>query len=258
MNRNFGLDQTTFQTKNDEYEKLASLFDQKERLRAPRFPLLSTLSLIKKAKKLGVPTTGLSQAIGQGQFKHPRGLEFGGYGYEPQVQFFIDRFKEVAKDYTRILHFDLHTGLGKKNRLHLLTGATAESRNEELLRELILADEDRSIYEFTEADEEGFYRTVGDINTLMPVLTPKARVLSLTMEFATLGAGILAKLDTLERLWLENQGANCGYTDARSERSIRRKFSELFAPTALPWRENTVRLGREMLTRVLQRAGALP
>jgi hypothetical protein len=258
LNRNFGVSEETFHTPNPDYETIAPLFASHEPLKAPLVPIVSTAALVMKARRLGLPPKKLSQAIGQGQFKDPKGLEYGGETYEPQVRFFIDRFRPIAKGYERILHFDLHTGLGEKNRLHLLTGATEESRNERLLKLLVHGEEDRAFYEFTEMTEPGFYRTVGDINTLMPVLTPGAEVLSLTLEFATLGNGLTAKLDTLERLRLENQGFISGYANEASELIVKRKFAELFAPTDSKWRENTVATGRETLTRFLERSGSLP
>jgi hypothetical protein len=152
------------------------------------------------------------------------------------------------------LFFDLHTGLGEKNRLHLLTGSTQESRNEGLMSTLIRKEIDSELYELTETHQPGFYRTIGDINTLIPVLAPDAEVLALTMEFATLGATLTAKLDTLERIHLENLGYQSGYTSDSAAQKIREKFRELFAPSDSAWRKNTIRIGRKTLQTILARA----
>jgi len=253
LNRGFGPNRSTFKTPNLGYEKIAHWFEGKKPIHAPLIPALSSLKLLIEGHAKGFNSKTLNQAIGQGQFTHPRGLEYGGTDYEPQVRFFMDRFQTIAQTYDQILLFDLHTGLGERGRLHILTGSTEESRNPSLLKKILDLKADHAIYEFTETHKPGFYRTIGDINTMIPTLVPGKPVAALTLEFATLGASLRAKLDTLERIRFENLGHHAGYGNEASATKVKQRFIELFAPTDQTWQANTIRLARETLSRIALR-----
>jgi predicted deacylase len=255
LNRNFGTAPETFRTPNEGYKKLSSHFEKNKRARGGPLHKFATLSfLLKRLFTKEFDAQSLSQAISQGQFTNPRGLEYGGSEPTPQADYFRRRFETIAHPFAEIVLIDLHTGLGLEKRLHLLTGFdVAKCVHPETFQRLFRPYEESELYEFNSGDEKGFYQTIGDINTMVAELAPEKRVVALTFEFGTLGNGLLSKADSLSRLWLENQGAHYGFATKAHERSIRQKFKDLFEPQDPAWQQNALRITRDIFTRLVQR-----
>ena len=197
----------------------------------------------------------MSQAISQGQFTNPKGLEFGGTEPTPQARYFRERFEQLEPRFDEIVMVDLHTGLGKRGRLHLLTGFdVATCVHPQTFARLFQPENEAHLYEFNSGDERGFYQTIGDINTMIAELAaPHKKVVALTFEFGTLGASLLAKADSLSRLWLENQGTHYGFKSPLHEHKIRQKFKELFEPEDVAWQKNALATTREVFSRLVER-----
>jgi hypothetical protein len=255
LNRNFGASTTLYTTANDDYRKLASMFTPKKKAEADGLEKLKTLSILLRAVLLkGFSGRRLNQAIAQGQYEFPDGLEYGGKTWEPQIRFFIDRLKAFIPTYRDIVLFDLHTGLGENSQLHMIPGDSANAMNPELFKKLFNPIEDRELFALTPTDAEGFYQTTGDLNSLIPALCQlQQRVLALTFEFGTLGVGPKNKIETLNRLRLENEGFHKGYESDTAKQEIDRRFSELFYPSDPVWRDKVMTRATGLLERVLQR-----
>ncbi len=255
LNRNFGTTAETFRTPNEGYKKLALHFEKEQRASGGALHKFVTLAFLAKrlfTKEFDVHS--LSQAISQGQFTNPKGLEFGGTEPTPQARYFRERFEHLEVPFEEIVMVDLHTGLGKQGRLHLLTGYDVETCiHPQTFARLFKPENERQFYEFNSGDEKGFYRTVGDINTMVAELAPRKKVVALTFEFGTLGDGLLAKADSLSRMWLENQGTHHGFTSPVKERVIREKFKALFEPQDPMWQQNALALTREVFARLVDR-----
>jgi hypothetical protein len=255
LNRNFGTAPETFRTPNEGYVKLAPSFEQNQKARADRLHPLKALAFL-GSHVLGkdFDSRSLTQAITQGQFTHPKGLQYGGTGPTPQAKRFRERFERIAAPYREIVHLDFHTGLGRKNRLHLLTGIDVEACiHRPTFKRLFHTEKETHLYEFNSGDEKGFYQTVGDINTMVANCAAGKNVVALTFEFGTLGTGLVNSGRALSRLWLENLGTQNGFESAEDERKIRAKFRDLFEPQDPAWQANALAITREVLNRIVDR-----
>lgn len=250
LNRNASLNPALFATHNDE-----SVAWSKKLI--PAQPVSSRLSdAIARASEL--PLDEIVKTVGLGQYQDPRGMEFGGFGPEPQIRALGERLRELMPAYRDVLLLDLHTGLGERKRLHLLGDGDARSVNEEMFAEIFQPQEETELYDYTPADAPGFYPTYGALNGLFPELASTGqRVCALTMEFGTIGHDLEAQLDGLNRWLLEHQGTHYGYADAELEREVKALYLERFRPAAADWQANVVHLAREVLTRVFGKLGAL-
>jgi hypothetical protein len=198
------------------------------------------------------------KVVGMGQFKAREGLEFGGFGPEPQIAKLVAKLQELIPQYEDIVLLDLHTGLGHRARLHLLTGDTEGSVHPELFKELFHVDEDREVYEFTPADQEGFYATFGATNNIFPeIAKPPQRIAALTMEFGTLGHDLPSQIEGLNQWLLEHQGGLYGYKTEEIEIMVKRNYLEKFFPSDPEWRKKILGAAEELFRRVFARADLL-
>jgi hypothetical protein len=255
LNRNFGTTPESFRTPNDGYLRLAPHIENKSKARSHLLHPLATMAfLIARVFKKEFSSRTLTQAIAQGQFTNPQGLEYGGTAPTPQAKHFRERFEVIENPYSEIMHADFHTGLGKRNRLHLLTGFDVERCvNPTTFKRLFKVEDETHLYEFNSGDEVGFYRTIGDINTLVADCAPTKKVVALTFEFGTLGTGLLANARSLSRLWLENRGTQNGFETSEHEIKIRAKFRELFEPQDPKWQANALAISEQVLKQVVDR-----
>ena len=196
----------------------------------------------------------LNEAIGQGQYASPRGLEYGGAAAEPQVADFLAQLAKVSRPYRDLILLDLHTGLGAAHQLHLMPGDAEGVFDRALFARAFDIQADADLYAFTPNDTAGFYRTHGDVNNVLAeIRQPGQRVIGLTLEFGTVGESAIAKLSTLNRLVLENQGFQAGYATEALRAEVDRLFSELFFPGQQSWRRNVIARARGVFTRALER-----
>jgi predicted deacylase len=258
LNRNFSASGELYQRKNPGYDRLRPILEPQGQVARPWLSsLAASVGLIARVLSRRISFFEVSQSVGAGQFSWPRGLEYGGAGPEPQVADFFAYLKRKAEPYEAVILFDVHTGLGQSYQLHLMPGDDSQSADPATLAALFDRAADADIYAFTPSDTEGFYRTYGDINNSLPSLLSRAqRSLAVTMEFGTVGEGALAKLKTLNRVILENQGFNAGYASDAARAEVERSFAALFYPEDRRWKENVVARSRATFARALARLRA--
>lgn len=255
LNRNFSLDDDAFRTVNTGYRQLAPVLAPAGPVQGLWASVFSTLRRIGSEIIFGTMTLDqVTESIGQGQYEFPRGIEYGGQTREPQVNDFVQVLKQVTPGYREIVLLDLHTGLGKQYTLHLMPGDAAGSVNQDMFGRLFHPKADRDVYEYTSGDTDGFYHTHGDLCDLLPqILETTQKTVSVTVEFGTVGNGPIGKLQTLNRLILENQGFHNGYADSPLEAKVRNQFAELFSPSDRRWRQNVIERARELFKRMFAR-----
>lgn len=253
LNRNFLATRADFKIDNEGYRRIYSAFETSRPV--GRSFMSVPFAGMKIASWLlfgGYTPRTLLQAVAGGQYDFPKGIEYGGRWQEPQTEFFFQRMPKWAAKYREVLHFDLHTGIGKKRRLHLIPGDNPWSRDLRMLKRYLDPVSEANLYEYTPGDSPGFYKTTGDINSAMPGLTKKP-TLALTMEFGTLGDDLTAKIEAFERLWLENLGQIAGFKHNGARVEVRNRFREMFNPSERAWRENALTLASKVLTNVTSR-----
>jgi hypothetical protein len=259
LNRNCSASDDLYKTKNDESVRLSEKYVPKKPVDSLKSYFLQNMRQDGGRLKIGDQSFDeIIKAVGMGQYSVPSGLEFGGFGPEPQIAKLRDKLKELIPQFKDIVLFDLHTGLVHRARLHLLTGDTDGSVDPAFFKELFHVEADRDVYEFTPADDEGFYSTYGATNNMFPeIAKPPQRVAALTMEFGTLGHSIPEQIEGLNQWLLEHQGGLYGYATPELEKIVKKNYLEKFFPSDSSWRDKVVVAARELFLRVFRRAHLL-
>lgn len=255
LNRNFSVSGQLFKTKNPEAAKLNSSV-------LSRKPVTSTDSqLIKKRRDCNgkiffdeISMEELTKGISPGQFERHDDLEFGGKTHEPQTKAMIERMTQLIPDYKDIIAFDLHTGLGERGRLHLLTDGHPKSLHPELFGKIFKPKEDEAFYTFTPPQTEGFYHVQGATNSMFADIAKNhQRVCAVTLEFGTLGHSLDNQMDAFNRWIVEHEGTHYGYANAAIEREVKALNFERSYPDDDLWRMDVLEAAYGLIQNVAER-----
>jgi hypothetical protein len=257
LNRNFDVNPNLFKNSNEGYKILQPTFEPSGPVNSIRYSSvkrsLYLLSLLGRGK---LKRPAMMQAFGQGQYESSKGLEFGGFDFEPQVIFLKDLFSKITEAYSEVLYIDLHTGLGKEKALQIITGETPLSPSAHERLDFILGDTFKSgLFDYIKADTRGFYRTHGDIVSLLPKMWEGTQklLLCLTAEFGTVGASLIDNLYSLNALILENQGFHFGYENENLRSDLQNMMMKIFFPASLSWRRNAIDTSKALFSTILKK-----
>lgn len=255
INRNCSSREDLYKIENPVSLALAKKFIPPVPVESLKAPLLSSLN--KKNDKVYFHETSMDdfiKGVGPGQYQAAGALEFGGFEPEPQVKAWTELMKSLTPKYQDIFLFDIHTGLGDRGRLHLLTGDPKLCINPELFTEILSPKEDHKIYDFTSNETEGFYETFGATNDLVAELVaPHQRVCALTLEFGTLGHSFEDQIDSLNRWLLEHQASIYGCKTEEIKSEIKKLNLEKFFPSDLTWRNQILKTSKDFFSLVISR-----
>lgn len=259
LNRNCSAHPGLYKIKSPGSLRLSDRFIPKKPVDSERCHLLQKMK--RDGKKIFFDEVSLDEfikGVGIGQFESAEGLEFGGFKPEPQIEKMTETLRAIMPSYDDVVLFDLHTGLGDRARLHLLTGDVDGCVDPKLFAEIFHPGDDREVYDFTPADSEGFYQTHGATNNIFPELAkPGQRICAMTMEFGTLGHDLDAQLSSLNQWLLEHQGSLYGYATPALSEKVRADYLEKFFPADPEWRRRVLATSREFFTRVFKRSKIL-
>jgi predicted deacylase len=237
LNRNFTLNPNLYHIENADYLRMRSILEPPGRVAGLGLAYARIeLGLVLKYAMSGFDRRRANAAI-TGQYRFPRGLNYGGSGPTEQVRIFSDLYRGLFSRYEQILILDIHTGLGEKGVLNIIP---SENSNTESLKGLVdrfsrLKSEGVKTVDL--AADKKFYGPNGDVIDFVPQLAPKtACTIALTMEYGTLGSNLLNELDTVSRLVLENQAHFNGCLSDSICAQVKRAFAELFNPSDEGWR----------------------
>ena len=259
LNRNFSVSGELYKTLNPESTQMHEQFFSRQKVSSKRSLMLDAL-LMRDGKALfnGVTLDQFTKATAPGQFERPENLEFGGKKLEPQSERLVEKMRPLLPAYRDIIALDLHTGLGDRNRLHLLTSGSGADLHPELFAQLFDPAADQRIYEHTSATTEGFYEVHGALNSLfVDLATPQNRVCAITMEFGTLGHSMEAQLAALNSFILNHQGQYYGFKDSGIEKLVRTENFERSYPQNDEWRNAVIDSSRSLFENLIKRAGVL-
>ena len=251
LNRNFTNDNSIFSIKNSAYERLKSILEPSGRVTDPDSEsTMHSFDLLGDWVAEGFDSQDIIVAVGQGQYTSSLGLEYGGTHIEPNVAIIKNVIGRTASAYSDVMALDLHTGLGDQRTLQLMPGNFPNSDSVNNAKALFSFDAKTDAIVFVTGADSGFYETHGDIDDLTPVLpgVPQgSHMIALTLEYGTVGNGIVPKLETVNRLILENQGFHFGYASERVRQHVDASFSELFNPTDANWRAQALTKAEKIL-----------
>lgn len=182
---------------------------------------------------------GLRQAIAGGQYEFPRGLFFGGHERQESIGILETILSARRYRHTqRVVHLDLHSGLGRRGRLHLFPEHPFASGARQRWRQAF----GDSWIGSDQTAPGGGYTTHGGISGLTQRVFRDREVLSAVLEAGTLPAA---------RVLRALREENCRFIHA-SGNPPRTPGSlwEIFCPRDIRWRTRIVREARELFTRL--------
>lgn len=256
LNRNFFIPDKEFKSFEDVNPSFKALNDYLEPKSKAGGQLFSFLNI---AKGLGselifgkMGRSGINNAVAGGQYEFPHAVFYGGKKFEPQSEWIRDLLRQVFVGRERIVVLDLHTGLGDRGVLHLITGETESDLAQILGSKFMSFTKDREDIRLTTASTPGFYKTQGDLLQYTQNLKrPEQKFVGLTLEYGTMGSGLLAQIRSLNRIIMENQGFHWGYESPRIEKEIRANFKDLFYPQEELWKGQVIDRADQFFTELL-------
>lgn len=255
LNRNFSVSGNMFNLKNSESIRLNELFLSREPVSTEKSKLAQSFHMKDQKAFFGdVSLDHLTKAVSAGQFEKEKDLEYGGQKLEPQTKALIDKMNELMPQFQDVVALDIHTGLGDRGRLHLLTDSDKRSLNPDLFSTIFKPAEDNEFYVFTSADTEGFYEVHGSTNSMYSELVKGSqRVCAVTLEFGTLGHSFEQQMEDMNVSTLDHQGHLYGYADEKLKQKILAANFQRSYPDDDKWRTQVLTAAEGFLTRVLSR-----
>lgn len=245
LNRNFDTSKELFTLKNEGYKKVDSLLNPTYVAHSGIWDrLVFYFDCVKAIVNHSMES--LRRAILRGQYEFPKGIYFGGTGFEPQKDLIEKEILTVAPGYKQTLLIDLHTGYGRRGQLHLFSDQTPDM--DPVYLQNIFAG-----YELDSGQKKDFYAVSGGLVVyLAKLLKSKSKFAGIVFEFGTLDSQkTLGSLDSLYRMVRENQKFYHGAHSKMEDEEITHAFAELFYPESPEWRQAVSQQFQEVLSGAL-------
>ena len=236
LNRNFVYDGEYHPSYNPGYERVSELLNPNRAIHHLRINKLRFhLDLVKLFLRQGI--NNFHSASLMGQYRHPKGMYYGGKDIQEETRTLIHLYRQVFSAYDQIIHLDMHTGYGPRYQMSIVNSALEKRSSHEFVEKydypLIVA-----------ANPEEFYAIRGDmidfVYTLWQHEFSQQRMYSTSFEFGTLGNSYFGKVHCPVAMVLENELYWHGATNVRIETEVSHEFEELFNPQAIRWREKAI------------------
>ena len=193
--------------------------------------------------------SALREALTLGQFQYPRGLYYGGAQIQPSTAYMKRYFDEVFSSCDDIVHLDIHTGAGPKNRMTIVNSAFSPGESSEYeLR--------YGYHPIVKTTNDEFYAMVGDmidyINQMVPVKFPETKFYSTCFEYGLVGESPWGKLKSRQAIIQENQAFHHGAESESVHRLIRKRFEKVFYSSSEEWHRAMAEDTRRALSGILR------
>ena len=183
----------------------------------------------------------LKQCIAEGQYDHPRSIQYGGDELEPGPKLLIDWLDVTLGNITKIWAIDLHTGLGPSGFDTLLISAGMSNEDLQYLDNLFPGH-----VQSLDPNAGVGYQIRGDLHQGLEDRYKDAKWLSVTQEFGT-----FKPLDVLFAVRQENRWTQFGnYFDQVEARRhwSREKILRAFNPRDEVWQAKITHRGRTVFS----------
>jgi hypothetical protein len=246
LNRNYSLDKSLFQTRNDGFVALYDMLTPRGELNMRSLKnQFFMLAAIKQIAQKGMPA--LLQAFAQGQYQFQEGIYFGGYDFEQQVTIMSEVLELKAAEYQTILNLDLHTGFGERGKLHLFPNPVEDP----VLRAKMETVFDG--YQIDWGDSDDFYTVHGQFVEFIGALLPDKTSIPMLLEFGTLNTSkTVGSVKSAHITIAENQGFHYGYKSEKDSLKARAGYYEMFYPPSEKWRTNALNISLEMFESIME------
>ncbi len=253
LNRNFVWDENFDPKINPDYELLTPLLNPARpitNLFASDIAFLSRL--IGRIVKLGI--LRIRQGMLSGQYRHPRGVQFGGQSTQESTQVMRGLFQRAFDEYEQVIHLDMHTGYGPRYQMSFVNSTREPASSQELTRRfnypLIVA-----------ATPSDFYSVSGDITEYFYQLHdekyPSKKLFATCFEFGTFGGTLPMQIRSMRITILENRLFQHGARSDALRNALRKEYVELFFPAESKWRQKAMQDCRQAFEGVFSAYGIL-
>lgn len=247
LNRNYGVDPSLFDTKNDGFVALYDMLTPKEKLNMGsiknKFFMLTAINQI--ARK-GMPA--LLQAFAQGQYQFSESIYFGGTGFDQQVAIMTNVLQDKATSYETVFIIDFHTGFGDRGVLHLFPNPVDDPVIKQKM-EIIFEG-----YKIDWGDSDRFYTVSGQFCEFVADVLPGKTSIPMVMEFGTLNTGTtVGAVKSAHISIIENQGFQYGYKTDKDKQKAKAGYYEMFYPPSEKWRTNALIKAKDIMAAVMKR-----
>jgi hypothetical protein len=257
LNRNFVLNDRDYERPNPDYERLRRMFEPVGPVHNAWLSALGNYArFIACVIGDGFNATPLTIGLDSGQYRHPKGMNYGGRAPAEQVSFLRSTLGPImARPYRKILFLDFHTGLGNAGELAIIKGIHPSGKLLSEFTQLMDHHEQDGIVIHSGSDA-GFFPTFGDVIDFAPSLAAPsdARVLALTMEYGTMGTDTISQVRSASRMILENRAHfyPCANSDNAPCAEVGAEFRAMFSPSDQAWRLKVMREANFAIARLLK------
>lgn len=253
LNRNFVMSEKFDPETNQDYEPLIPLLNSPRQLSNIFVSDIAFIGrLIGSILRLGI--LRIRQGMLSGQYRHPRGVQFGGQQTEESTSVIRGLFDKALTEYNQVIHLDMHTGYGPRYQMSFVNSTREQASAEELKRRfnypLIVA-----------ATPSEFYTVTGDITEYLYQLRDEKytekKVFSTCLEFGTFGESLLAQIRSMRITILENRVHQYGAKTEALKKSVAKEYGELFYPSEQKWRDKAMQDCRQAMSGVFKDFGLI-
>ncbi len=245
LNRNFLNPSAKYDIENKMYELNKGWMNPEKKLKHPNTSSFALSFNFLYRFLFGIYSQrDLTHGMAGGQYSNEKGTYYGGRDPEFQVAWLTDVFEKYASNYSELLYWDFHTGLGKRAQLQLIT-STHTSQEDPRVAPLLMNLKKNSKVSVVTEDTKGFFATSGAIVDYLHdwAFQRGIKTIAFTPEFGTLGTSIPKKLGTSARILLENRGEHNGYASPEVKALVKKRYQELFNPSDSKWRKSVMETG---------------
>jgi hypothetical protein len=183
----------------------------------------------------------LREAVAGGQYDFPKGLFYGGSQASTAMLLLEANLRRWLEGCSRILHLDVHTGLGPWATYKLLVDRPVSSAQAAWLRNSFGREA------VQECHGSGIaYPTRGSLGRWCTSQCADTDYSYLCLEFGTYSV-----LQVLNGLRAENHAHHWKGQRSSSSREVKRRLLEVFCPTSSGWRRRTLRQGSAVVKQAL-------
>lgn len=270
LNRNWFLsDEFPSGTDDASYDDFRSVFEPEGRASFSTWDFTQFIGTSLVPNLTSARNGALTKAAGQGQYRYPQGISFGGKGYEPHRALVVDALMRYVKGHHSVMAVDLHTGLGRR-QLQLLPNPPKTTD---------LAQRQKAIFEVAGHTIEStggstFYSSHGDFSdfvceysqarlgasTCTNMLVEFGTVMPAQWEDDRLFGSVRDMKSSAYLLYLtirENQMFHHGANDIPTIAAVRDEWTHMFRPQDSAWYEMVVDETRLMLPQWVERFASL-
>lgn len=227
LNRNFILNRDSFKDSNSKYKMFYDFLNPSKEASISFFSkYMHIFKTLYYVVRHGKPS--FRQAILQGQYKHEKGIYYGGKENEPQVLSFYNLLQKYSSEYKSVFAIDLHTGYGERGTLHFFGLGNYDKTTSSYLEKVFKG------YQIDGGSEGNFYTVTGDLTAFVAKALKDKIVIPMTFEYGTLDSQTtLGAIESLRRSIRENQAFHFG----GDKKVAQSDFLNMFNPPEMKWRE---------------------